>query len=251
MRRQTWQPPTPSQLFELAADRKGRLVQSDSQLVVVILESIARFQTKLQGKRPLAHLLWAGDRPKPEEDLSDWLEDQFNDDLTSRGIVIGREVRVHRLSRLDLRIDAVAKGAGHENYRTVQVIVEVKGCWHRELKQAMKSQLLESYLAKNDCQYGIYLVGWFLCAAWTGKSPSRSAVKFPTMESANQFLVKQARALSSSEKQLHAVLLDARIELPKRRKAVPRKLLSSQKGLVGIKRRSNSTRRQTGQSKVT
>ncbi len=138
MRRQTWQPPTPSQLFELAASRKGRLVQSDGQSVEVILESIARFQTKLQGKRPLARLLWAGDRPKPEEDLSDWLEVQFNEDLTGQGIVIGREVKIHHLSRLDLCIDAVAKDPGHENYSTVQVIIEVKGCWHRELKNAMK-----------------------------------------------------------------------------------------------------------------
>ncbi len=228
MRRQTWRPPTVSQLFELAASRKGRLVQSDGQLFEVTLESISRFQTKLQGKRPLARLLWAGDRPKPEGDLSDWLEDQLSD-LTSRGIVIGREVKVHHLSRLDLRIDAVAKGPGHENYSTVQVIIEVKGCWHRELKTAMKTQLLDSYLAKNDCRHGIYLVGWFLCEAWTGKNPTRTAVKFPTIERLNQFLQKQARSLSSGEKQLHAVVLDARIELTKRRKAVSSKLASRQK----------------------
>lgn len=237
MRRQTWRPPTPSQLFELATSRQGRLVQSGDQLVEVVLDSIARFQGKLQGKRPLAHLLWAGDRPKPEEDLSDWLENQFNDDLTGRGIVIGREVRIHRLDRLDLRIDAVAQGPGHENYSTVQVIIEVKGCWHRELKTAMKTQLLDRYLAKNDCQHGIYLAGWFLCDAWTGKNPPRTAVKFSTRERLAQFLAKQARSLSSNEKQLHAMVLDARIELAKRKRA------ASHKRPLGQKRRRGTQRR--------
>ena len=223
IRRQTWQPPTPDQLFRLAGNQDSRLVQSGDQLAGVVLESIARFQDRLTGRTRLASLLWAGDHPKREEDLSDFLEDHFKSDLKGRGIVVGREVRVQRISRIDLRIDAVAKNPGRAGYDTVQIFVEVKGCWHPEVKKAMKTQLLDRYLARGDCHHGIYLVGWFLCDAWTGENPGRTTVRFSRREELEQFLARQAKTLSGRTAQLYPVVLDVCIELPKRRKTLRRK----------------------------
>ena len=110
------------------------------------------------------------------------------------------------------------RNLGRANFDTVQVFVEVKGCWHPEVKKAMKTQLLERYLAKSGCHHGIYLVGWFLCAAWKGRHPDRKAVRFSSLEELDRFLAKQADRLSGKEAQLHAVVLDARIGSPKRRK---------------------------------
>ncbi len=44
------------------------------------------------------------------------------------------------------------------------VIIECKGCWHNELNSAMQTQLVDRYLADNQCRCGLYLVGWFSCS---------------------------------------------------------------------------------------
>ena len=53
------------------------------------------------------------------------------------------------------------RGARADADTAVSVIVEVKGCWHPELGTAIESQLAERYLKNNECQHGLYLVGWF------------------------------------------------------------------------------------------
>ena len=45
------------------------------------------------------------------------------------------------------------------------VVVEVKGCWHRELLTAMRGQLAEQYLSPHQ-RHGIYLAVWFGAANW-------------------------------------------------------------------------------------
>ena len=42
-----------------------------------------------------------------------------------------------------------------------------------ELNDAMETQLLEQYLKDNDCQHGLYLVGWFNCDQWDPKDYRR------------------------------------------------------------------------------
>lgn len=213
MRRNSWQPPVPNMIFALAEKRNRRLVQSAGQLMQVVIEALGRFQQKLQGKSPLADLLWSDGRPKPEKALSDWLEDFLNDDLKGQGIIIGREVQIHRLDRLDLRIDAISQENTNAVYSTVQVIVEVKGCWNKELTTAMEKQLVNRYLDKNDCRHGLYVVGWFLCDAWTGKNPNRKQVKISKLVELNRLLEGQAETLSIQGKKIVQIVLDATIPL--------------------------------------
>jgi hypothetical protein len=49
---------------------------------------------------------------------------------------------------------------------TLTVVIEVKGCWHVQVRSAVEQQLVNDYLRPNGLTHGIYLVGWFVCPQW-------------------------------------------------------------------------------------
>lgn len=131
-------------------------------------------ETKLQGETPSAIFLWneivegrsSRYTPKSENDFSDYVRNHLDDDLKQRGIIVNREVEIRRGALTDIRVDAIIKNQDGKSYDSITVIIEVKGCWNQELRRAMQTQLVDCYLKDNYCQYGLYLVGWFLCDRW-------------------------------------------------------------------------------------
>ena len=89
------------------------------------------------------------------------------------------------------------KGLVPGSYETVRVIVETKGCWNAGLKTAMKDQLVDRYLKDNDCQHGLYLVGWFCCAEWDPGDPRFTKTPGWGLDEAREYLDKQAKELSA------------------------------------------------------
>jgi hypothetical protein len=83
-----------------------------------------------------------------------------------RGIIFHREVQVTHPAgpapgqRTDLHVNAVVpnRDAAAE---TLTTIVEVKGCWSRDVETALETQLVDDYLLGTGNRYGIYLVIWF------------------------------------------------------------------------------------------
>src|SRR4030095_16553941 len=199
MRRQTWKPPTPDQLFQLAENRRARFIQSGTQLLEAIVESLSILQERLSGERHLAQFLWDGDRPKPEEAISDWVAERLESDLKQRGVVLGREVQIHRFDKTDIHVTAVTRDERTRTLDAVKVIVEVKGCWHRELKTSMKTQLAERYLGNNDCRHGLYLVGWFSLDGWNKTDKRRKQVSFRKSADLEAYLLSQAESLSNPQ----------------------------------------------------
>lgn len=214
MRRNTWNPPAPIQLFQLAENRNARLVQSPSQLLEAVSESLAGLQEKLRGERQMAQFLWNGDRPKPEEAISDWVAVFLADDLKQRGVVLGREVQIHRFDKTDIHVTAVTRDRRSGVFESVKAIIEVKGCWHPEVKTAMQNQLVERYLADNECQHGLYLVAWFPLESWNRSDYRRKQVPFKKRNDLESYLAKQAESLSSGLT-LRAEVLDFSIQTPK------------------------------------
>jgi hypothetical protein len=206
-RRNTWNPPAPRDVFSLAKNRDSRLVQSESQLQEVIIDALCVLQKKLSGERQLAQFLWDGDRPKPEEAISEWVAAELEDDLEQRGVVLGREVQIHRFDETDIYVTAVTRDERSGNMDTVKVIVEVKGCWHRDVKSAMEDQLLKRYLTNSDCKHGIYLVAWFPPDHWSNQDQRRKQVKFASRSDLELYVSEQARALSAYVS-IQAVVLD-------------------------------------------
>jgi hypothetical protein len=79
--------------------------------------------------------------PKEENLLSDYVKRHLDDDLQGRRIIINREVENRPRSITDIRVDAVGHDRQQEADHVLTVIIEVKGCWHPRLREAMKTQL--------------------------------------------------------------------------------------------------------------
>lgn len=73
--------------------------------------------------------------------------------------------------RTDLEIRAV--GLTGTNFRPLEIILEVKGCWHPKLDTAVRDQLVQDYLQRSGRTHGVYLVVWTRCAHWQDPQDSR------------------------------------------------------------------------------
>ena len=221
LRRNLWLASSSRQLNELLV-RKGRVfVQNGEQLVSLIMEKLGEIEQQLQGHTPRARFLWndANGRhtPKSENDFSDYLKGELENSLKASGVILNREVEIRRGNqgygeRVDLHVDAFVRRKLEGAFDSVEVIIEVKGCWNKELKTAMKTQLLEQYLEESSCQFGIYLVGWFLCDKWDKDDGRNKLTPNITLEEAKSHFSDQAVALSGERKKLSSFVMDARLK---------------------------------------
>ncbi len=225
VRQNTWIRPEPEQILAMLENNKIRLVQSGEQLLDVIIESLERLQTKLQGETYSAVDLWsiveAQDicRPKDENAFSDYVKRHLEEDLKLRGIIAHREVEIRRKYGKggasgevpDIYVHAFVRDAHGKTYDSVVVLIESKGCWHDDVKTAMEIQLVKRYLTDNDCQYGLYLVGWFNCFQWDqGDNRRKKAFGLAsTIEEARSYFEDQAAQLSGDNRQVRTVILNA------------------------------------------
>lgn len=214
-RRVTWVPASPQDILKLAADRELRLVQSGDQLLQVLVESLERFQSLLQGETPEAQFLWdnvskSDAKPKDENAFADFIKIYLEKDLKQRGIVLNREVRIHRGQRTDIHVNAIIPATSGQLHDSITAIIECKGCWNPELNVAMHDQLIGKYLKDNHCQHGLYLVGWFICSNWSkGDSRKKKAETLcPTLDDTRQRLAASATDLSTDTTRIKAIVLD-------------------------------------------
>jgi hypothetical protein len=206
-RRQSWMPPSPRELIALAARPELRFVESGEQLLRVIRESLERAQEELQGETPAVRDLWNDlglhDKvrfyaPKSENELSDWLARFMRRDLAGRRIVLNREVEIRRAAgagmgdRTDIHVTAVSSDPGRPPL--IRAIVEVKGCWHRELATALETQLVARYLRGTDNHYGFYVAGWFTSDHWEPSDWRNSPCSRVTRDAAAVMLAEQAQS---------------------------------------------------------
>jgi hypothetical protein len=200
--RKTWSPPSAVQIIELLSDSSKRYVENEEELLRVASESLSRFQHKCKkGPFPAVGNFWnyqgSGNnrtnfRPKDEEDLSDGIAAWLRDDLgPSRGIVINREVQPRRGQETDIYINAVSRAVDAGSV-ILTVVVEVKGCWHEKLREAMEKQLVNRYMKENGLAYGLYLVGWYFCDKWDDSDYRKNLAKKTTLQELNEYLVMQA-----------------------------------------------------------
>jgi hypothetical protein len=229
-RRATWTPLTPSELLALAQNSSARLVQNGKQFLDVLLDSLERLQSTLRDETPTVFRFWNEApvyRPKDEERLSDEIKSHLQIDLEQRRIVVNREVVIRPTiegfqgERLDLKVQAISGEADGQPGNVITAIIEVKGCWNRELPEAMQTQLANRYLYQNTCQHGLYFIGWFNCAAWDEKDYRRGRAEAlaPSLADARAQFAGQAEMLSGSERIIRAFVLDA--SLPQNNRVRP------------------------------
>lgn len=62
----------------------------------------------------------------------------------------------------------------------------------RDLKTAMKEQLVARYLKDNQCRHGIYLIGWYVCPQWDPEDWRNKATPNWSLEEARDHFDSQA-----------------------------------------------------------
>lgn len=221
--RKTWRPCTPAELIQLARQPDTRLVRNAGGLQVLLVEALGALEQKLQGETYAAPDLWDQTdrtrgqekfRPKDEGHLSDWVKRNLETELQTRGVVMAREPEIRRGEGsgrgelTDIHVTALVPGLTEGSFDQARVIIEVKGCWHGELKTAMKTQLVDRYLKDNQCQHGIYLVGWYICDQWDNADYRKTDTPKWSLEEARVFFQRQAEDLSKGGLSIQSVVVN-------------------------------------------
>lgn len=171
LRSVTWEALSAQQVLEITHQPNGRFIRSLSQLLEIVMTSLERLQQQMHSETPMVNLLWnewgikesKKFRPKDEATLSDVIKLFLESDLKGMGIILNREVEIRRShssfrgERTDILIDVPLDNPQREK---VGIVIEVKGCWNKEIRTELKGQLVDRYLLENPKRYGIYLVGW-------------------------------------------------------------------------------------------
>lgn len=221
-RSNSWTPTSCADLERLALDQRASAVTTEAALCAVVLRALISIQERLQGDTPSAPLLWDthARRPKPEDQVSDYLRTELQNHLSGRGGVVNREVQVRTRpgaslgERTDIRIDAMPTVAGGA-YEHLTVVAEVKGCWNTEIVSSIKSQLVDRYMKDLYSRHGIYITLWFDPADWTDTDTRRrQAVKFDSAPAMQAVLQAEAEAVKPHDGQISVVVLDASLTRP-------------------------------------
>jgi hypothetical protein len=207
-RKNEWQPIDPERLFQMARNPRTRWVESEAQLLEVIVDSLEQFEARLQGPDPLAELLWNDDYPKTERVVSTWVASELRRDLSADGILLNREVVIRSEDRLDILVEANCRDAKSDQFRQIRVIIEVKRDFNPGVDHAMETQLDDRYLSDNNCQTGLYLVAWFNRNRQRGEKAQERLKDFRAK------LEAQAKRESCAGKILRAWVLDCSLLRP-------------------------------------
>ena len=217
---QNWQPLSPESILKITRKPNTILITNPKQLLSVILASLERLQQKFISENPLNMLLWDMDNrkkaskgePKDEADLADLIKSHLTDDLKNSSFILNREVEIRQRQgesqgeRVDILIDCIVPDSNEK----VGLIIEVKGCWNKDVLTAMKNQLSDRYLMDNPNRCGIYLVGWFLCERWNKKDYRCGITKKLKMDlnEMRSHLADEAKNISENPSSLSSFVLD-------------------------------------------
>lgn len=216
VRERGWNPPSIIELRGVSEAQERRYVESADVLSELVFDSLDRYESDVRGTgglQPGISGLWnqwgarkgrpAGCEPKEEADLSAALARWLQRDLMERGVVVGRELQIRHLTPTDIHVAAIRPAIGGAPPEPLAVIIEVKGCWNRDLTTAMRNQLVDRYLQPQDLRHGLYVVGWFLCDKWDAGDPRRAATPRGTLENLRDRLTMQAKALEQERQNLN------------------------------------------------
>lgn len=201
-----WVPMKPHDLWQYVAQAKRLIARGERELCEAVMGALERINEELHSANPSAPDLWDGKKPKNERHLSNWLTRQLQRHLSHAGVFIGREIAVELRSQTDIQV--IAKPVSDEP--EFGVIIEVKGCWHKEIDTAMETQLRDRYMANHSFTHGVYIVGWFYCNAWKERRHAHpKKFRTRTRDQVQERLQKQAEGLSSATMTIRAFVLDA------------------------------------------
>jgi len=146
-------------------------------------------------------------RPKSETEVATVIAASLTATLRSRGVFLAEEAQV-RLSKtgkgrgesVDIWTEAIV-GPRSASPERATVVIELKGCWNRELKTSMKEQLIDRYLDPPFHRHGIYLIACFGTDQWVaeGDKTRHKVANRHTPADLRKTYEAQAETLNASE----------------------------------------------------
>lgn len=229
VKRKEWARPATIALMQSFGFSEKRLIRTVGELQNLILDSFRRFENALHGAPPSMEL-WnevsVSRRktfdPKDENNLSNCLKRFLEDDLKERGIIADREVQIKpRLGDdpaqlIDILITALPIGEDGKPASPITLVIEVKCAWNDGVLLDMERQLYKRYLENSELHFGIYVVAYFTCDAWNRMGDARKiqGESRSPIDTLRSTLLAQADRLSSSQKLIRSVVIDARLTVP-------------------------------------
>ncbi|MCL1697331.1 NACHT domain-containing NTPase [Lysinibacillus sp. BPa_S21] len=161
----------PEDFITILMNSNSRIVETEEELVNVLMNVLNAVQSDLYGENSELFLLWIPNgnyiKPRGENEFSTYLINRMKHFIERYNVILNREVewRPSRSSSEGERTDIHVNAKG-TNGNIITCIIEVKGNWNKELKTAMDNQLADRYLKDSSTRSGIYLVAWFESEEW-------------------------------------------------------------------------------------
>jgi hypothetical protein len=185
-------PLTLAEFARLTTDLSTRIVRNIDDLTQVILDALDVLQEQALRPHGWSMLMWnRGDEKAPggwwpawEDSLSNLVCAFLREHMAGRKPVINREVEIQPGGLDGGRTDILVQATDPRDAASqpLTVIIEVKGCWNREISTSIGQQLAP-YLQPRPGWAGIFLTGYFHCpghehesytgAPKTAKGPAR------------------------------------------------------------------------------
>jgi hypothetical protein len=216
-----WNPPAPPAVLDVISHHERRIVSTSEQLADVVGASIDDLAVDLTRDRALRAQLWHRQRqentwvgyvPMTERELSDWLSRELRRRIGLR-IAVFREVEIQpHLSDTaadipDLLAVSVVSGSG-----SVELPIEIKCNWNRDVQTAIETQLGDRYLNGPHGTTGIYIVACYGGSAWINGDSRRDTAEPRNPDSLIRDLERSAYSLKSRGITVHCRILDLRLD---------------------------------------
>ncbi len=206
-------------LITVIVKENSNIILNNSHLFDIILKALNEIKSDIRRDAGYLRVWNEFDRsccPKDERALSDELKRLLKAKLEN--IIINREVEISSKiagSGNDIPDLLVECQTGQSN--VASVIIEVKGCWNKNLRESIETQLCNRYMCDDaGYKYGIYLIGWYWCDKWNEeyKKDKRKQIKVENRFSETDinemidYFNERAEKLSNDDKEIKCIVLD-------------------------------------------
>jgi hypothetical protein len=220
--RESWLPYEVAEVVGVLGIAAGRVIRTEAELHDAVVEELELIADKISARTllPAVYHLWdeTSERPKHEPRLCDWLASELNDRLSRKGAIVNREVQVRSHNskgmgeRTDILVDLSPPATSSKPGNILHLVIEVKGCWNKELLTAPASQLRDNYMKAYKASSGIYLVMWFMCERWTKgdyrKKDTSRLIPDETLEACVSTVTTACSAASTEETTVTPFVID-------------------------------------------
>jgi hypothetical protein len=203
-RQATWTPIPLRSVAEILVASGKRLIRSQQDAIDGIVAALIQYEDRLRRQSPNdLEDLWNLPRgqsptPKEEERISEKLCTAIREYFRQYAVIADREVQIARRklsntsggapgSEVDIFCTVPSSGMSHGD--TIVVPVEVKLSHNRQVRTALRSQLVERYMRELGATHGVFAVVWMA-------APTQGAAYRPrwaSMEAALTELSAKAR----------------------------------------------------------